>query len=150
MRWWHFCLVCFSCCLLPSLHAQEILYYGNSSVSVLIKVQPPSLFFWNYIVCQEPFLYLSGDWSVWGLSDYNQFCQDFLKFPNVSAAFCKHWTSDHVLQNPTHSVAYRFGIKGQLPSPFIAFLNKTFIELILKEKCIREEWKNNIRLEGWW
>lgn len=78
MRWWHFCLVCFSYSLLPSVHAQEILYCGNSCVSVLIKMQPLSLSFWNYIVFQEPFLYLSGDWSVWGLSDCNQFCQDFL------------------------------------------------------------------------
>lgn len=41
-----FVLVCFSCCLLSRRHStQEILYYGNSSVSVLIKMQPLSLFF---------------------------------------------------------------------------------------------------------
>lgn len=45
----------------------------QNSVPVLIKMRPLSLFFGNYLVFQEPFLYLSGDWSVWGLSDCNQF-----------------------------------------------------------------------------
>lgn len=72
------------------MHAQEILRYGNSSGSVLIKMQP----LFSFLLKLHS---ISGtiSFSFWrlvcmGLLDCNQYCQDFLKFPDGSAAFCKH------------------------------------------------------------
>lgn len=53
-----FCLVWFSCCPLPSMRAQWISCYGNSYISVLIKLQPLSLFFHLCAVFQELCLFL--------------------------------------------------------------------------------------------